>query len=168
MFFTPDLIAKIKETIRLAVKNEAKITCAESCTGGLLSALFTEISGASEVFDCGFIVYSNQAKSDLLKIDPKLITKYGAVSSQIARQMATNSIKNSKATISIAITGIAGPKGGSKTKPVGLVYIASFNQKTKKLITKKFNFKGSRFEIRKQSALAAIEMLNRNLNRPAL
>jgi PncC family amidohydrolase len=163
MFFTSDLIVKIKEIIKLAVKNQAKITCAESCTGGLLSALFTENSGVSEIFDSGFIVYSNQAKSNLLNIDPKLITKHGAVSSQIAKQMAIKAIANSKATISIAITGIAGPKGGSKLKPVGLVYIASLNQKTQKLTSKKFNFKGSRFEIRKQSLLAAIEMLNRNL-----
>jgi PncC family amidohydrolase len=163
MFFTLDLIIKIKEIIKLAVKNQAKITCAESCTGGLLSALLTENSGASEIFECGFIIYSNQAKSTLLNIDPKLITKHGAVSSQIAKQMAIKSLDNSKATISIAITGIAGPKGGSKLKPVGLVYIASLNKKTKKLTAKKFNFKGSRFEIRKQSLLAAIEMLNFNL-----
>ncbi len=163
MFFAPALITKIQEITKLAIKNKITITCAESCTGGLLSALFTENSGVSKVFDCGFITYSNQAKSTLLKIDPKLITKHGAVSSQIAKQMAIKAIDNSKAQLSIAITGIAGPKGGSITKPVGLVYIASFNQKNQKLITKKFNFKGSRFEIRKQSLLAAIQILNSQL-----
>lgn len=163
MFFTKDLNTKVKKIIALAQKHKIRITCAESCTGGLLSALFTENSGSSEVFECGFVVYSNSAKSAMLKINSSLITKYGAVSKEVAKYMAVNSSKYSKADLSVAITGIAGPKGGSKNKPVGLVYIASFNQKTKNLIVEKFNFKGSRSKVRKQSLIEAIEMLNSQL-----
>lgn len=159
MLFTKKLISEAKKIITLASKHQIKITTAESCTGGLLSALFTEISGSSKAFECGFVTYSNEAKATMLKISPDLIAKYGAVSRQTAKAMAIQSTKNSLATISVAITGIAGPQGGSKAKPIGLVYIASYNQQNKKLILKKFNFKGLRSTIREQSLIAAIAML---------
>ena len=100
-----------------------KISFAESCTGGLLSSKITSISGASKIFNLGLITYSNQAKIKILKINKNIIKKYGAVSHQCCLAMVNNLSKISKANINVSITGIAGPKGGSKRKPVGLVYI---------------------------------------------
>ena len=99
------------------------LATAESCTGGLIIGLLTEIAGASDVVDRGFITYSNAAKTDMLGIPADLITQYGAVSSQVAIAMALGALSYSKATISIAVTGIAGPGGGSTEKPVGLVHL---------------------------------------------
>jgi PncC family amidohydrolase len=168
MFFSFDLINKVTEIINLAAKKQIMIAGAESCTGGLLSALFTEISGSSKVFERGFVVYSNQAKSDLLKIDAKLIDNYGAISSEIAQEMAIKAVENSLADLSIAITGIAGSDNNlnnedSNQKPAGLVFISSLNKNNNKLVTRQFNFAGSRYEIRKQSLLAALEILKSQL-----
>ena len=104
-------------------KKKLKISFAESCTGGLLSSSITSISGASKVFNLGLITYSNQAKINILKVNKNIIKKYGAVSHECCLAMVNNLSKISKATINVSITGIAGPKGGTKQKPVGLVYI---------------------------------------------
>jgi nicotinamide-nucleotide amidase len=101
-----------------------KIATAESCTGGLLAALFTEIPGSSSVFERGFVTYSNRAKEEMLGIPGDALADYGAVSEPVARMMAEGALTNSRANISVGITGVAGPGGGTKMKPVGTVHIA--------------------------------------------
>lgn len=159
MFFTSDLIAKVQKILKTAERKNLKITCAESCTGGLLSALFTEVAGSSKVFERGFITYSNQAKTDLLQVSENLLAKHGAVSPETAAAMAKGATKNSQAQIAIAITGIAGPDGASKEKPIGLVYIATYNKNSDQAIVRKFNFSGDRSEVRKSAVAAALEMV---------
>jgi PncC family amidohydrolase len=131
MNFSPKLIAKISVINQKLAEENLKITCAESCTGGLLSGLFTEIEGSSKIFDRGFVVYSNQSKIDLLKIDKNLLEEFGAVSEEVALAMARGALKNSYADIAIAITGIAGPTGATLDKQVGTIFIA--------LVTKNFH-----------------------------
>ena len=109
--------------VKLLTKKKLTVSFAESCTGGLLSSNITSISGSSKIFNMGLITYSNNAKSILLKVPRKVISKYGAVSHETCQSMVNNLSKISKSKISISITGIAGPKGGTKSKPVGLVYI---------------------------------------------
>ena len=105
------------------IKKKLKVSFAESCTGGLLASSITSISGSSKVFNLGLVTYSNKAKIDVLKIPKKIISKYGAVSKECCLSMVKNLSKISKANISVSITGIAGPNGGTKLKPIGLVYI---------------------------------------------
>ena len=109
--------------IKLLTKKKLKISLAESCTGGQLASTITSISGASKVFNLGLVTYSNQAKIKILKVNKNIIKEYGAVSYECCYEMANNLSKISKANINVSITGIAGPKGGTKQKPVGLVYI---------------------------------------------
>jgi PncC family amidohydrolase len=113
----------MKYLIILLNKKKLKISFAESCTGGLLASTITSISGASKVFNLGLVTYSNQAKIKVLKVNKNIIKKYGAVSHECCLAMVQNLSKISKANINVSITGIAGPKGGTKQKPVGLVYI---------------------------------------------
>ena len=109
--------------IKKLIRKKLKISFAESCTGGMLSSIITSISGSSRVFNLGLITYSNKAKIDILNVPSKIISKYGAVSNECCLSMVKNLSKISKANISISITGVAGPNGGTKLKPVGLVYI---------------------------------------------
>ena len=109
--------------IRLLTKKKLKISFAESCTGGQLASTITSISGASKIFNLGLVTYSNQAKIKVLKVNKSIIKKYGAVSYECCYAMVNNLSKISKANINVSITGIAGPKGSTKQKPVGLVYI---------------------------------------------
>jgi len=109
--------------VKRLIQKKLKISFAESCTGGMLSSTITSISGSSKVFNLGLITYSNKAKSDILKVPKKIINKYGAVSNECCLSMVKNLSKISKANISVSITGVAGPNGGTKLKPVGLVYI---------------------------------------------
>ena len=113
----------MKSLVKILIKKRLKISFAESCTGGLLASSITSISGASKVFNLGLITYSNQAKIKVLKVNKNIITKYGAVSHECCLAMVNNLSKISKANINVSITGIAGPNGGSKQKPIGLVYI---------------------------------------------
>jgi len=113
----------MKSLIKLLIKKKLKISFAESCTGGLLASSITSISGASKVFNLGLVTYSNQSKIKILKVNRNIIKKYGAVSHECCYAMVKNLSKISKANINISITGIAGPEGGTKEKPVGLVYI---------------------------------------------
>ena len=112
-----------KKLINLLKKRKLKISFAESCTGGLLSSIITSNAGSSKVFDLGLVTYSNQAKQKILKVPNKIIKKYGAVSVQCCLSMVNNLSKISNSHINISITGIAGPKGGTRKKPVGLVFI---------------------------------------------
>ena len=112
-----------KKLVKKLTKKKLKIAFVESCTGGLLSSSITSISGSSKVFDLALVTYSNKAKINMLKIPNKILTNYGAVSEECCKSMVKNLSKISKANISISVTGIAGPNGGTKLKPVGLVYI---------------------------------------------
>ena len=112
-----------QKLVNLLGKKKLKISFAESCTGGLLSSSITSVSGSSKVFTLGLVVYSNESKIKILKISKKIIKKYGAVSKEVCAAMVKNISQISKSDISISITGVAGPSGGSKQKPVGLVYI---------------------------------------------
>ena len=132
----------MKSLIRILTKKNLKISFGESCTGGLLASTITSISGASKVFNLSFITYSNQAKIKVLKVNKNIINKYGAVSHECCKAMVNNLSKISKANINVSITGIAGPKGGTKQKPVGLVYIGI--KKNNKTIVKKFLFKSKK------------------------
>ena len=140
-------------------KKKLKISFAESCTGGLLANTITSISGASKVFNMGFITYSNQAKIKILKISKNIIIKYGAVSPECCKAMVVNLSKISKANINVSITGIAGPNGGTKKKPVGLVYIGI--KKGNKIIIIKNLFKSKkRKTIQKSTVKMAIKAIN--------
>ena len=114
---------KAKKIIYLLRRKKLKIAFAESCTGGMLSSTITSISGASKVFKLGLITYSNQSKNTILKVPEKIIKKFGAVSTQCCLAMVNNLKKISKSDVAISITGIAGPKGGTRSKPIGLVFI---------------------------------------------
>lgn len=119
------------EIIRVAKEKQIKIATAESCTGGLISACLTEIAGSSAVLDRGFVVYSNQAKQDLLGVPAELIERFGAVSEEVARAMAEGARTRAGVDLAVAVTGVAGPGGGTATKPVGLVHrTLSFHQQT--------------------------------------
>ena len=125
MIFEPEIIARAASILQRARAQNLKIATAESCTGGLVAALFTEIPGSSATFDRSFVVYSNAAKQDMLGVPAELIETHGAVSAQTACAMAEGALAHSQADIAIAITGVAGPGGGSAEKPVGLVHFAS-------------------------------------------
>ena len=128
-----------QKIVRLLVKKRLKISFAESCTGGLLSSTITSISGSSKVFSIGVVTYSNQSKISVLKVPKKIIRKHGSVSYETCLFMVKNLNRITKTNISISITGIAGPKGGTKQKPVGLVYIGI--KKNNKTLVKKYLFK---------------------------
>ena len=120
-------------------KKKLKISFAESCTGGLLSSAITSVSGSSKVFNLGLVTYSNQSKIKVLKVSKKIIRKYGAVSEQVCKTMAKNVSKIGKTNMSVSVTGIAGPNGGTRKKPVGLVYVGI--KKDNKISIKKYLFK---------------------------
>ena len=144
--------------VKLLTKKKLTLSFAESCTGGLLASSITSISGSSKVFNMGLVTYSNNAKIKLLQVPKKTITKYGAVSHETCLSMVKNLSKISKANISISITGVAGPNGGTKAKPVGLVYIGL--KKGSKIIVKKNLFKSKkRISIQKASAKQALKMI---------
>ena len=130
---------KSKKIVSLLKRKKLKISFAESCTGGMLSTAITSVSGSSKVFNLGLVAYSNQSKISLLKVPKKIIRKYGTVSKQVCLAMVKNVSKICKTNISVAITGIAGPSGGTKIKPVGLVYVGI--KRGNKISIKKYLFK---------------------------
>ena len=131
-----------QRVVKLLDKKRLKISFAESCTGGLLSSYITTISGSSKVFTLGLVTYSNQAKINILKVPKRIIMKHGAVSYETCLTMVKNLNKISKTNISVSITGVAGPNGGTKQKPVGLVYIGI--KKGSKILVKKYLFKNKK------------------------
>ncbi len=147
----------VSQIHKLLIKNKKSIAVAESCTGGLLSNLLTQIPGSSKYFILGVIAYSNKAKENILKVPVNIIAKKGAVSINVCERLAKSVRLMAKTDFGIGITGIAGPGGGSKEKPVGTVFIA-IDTKNKQ-ICKKFNFTGSRITIRKKAALKALELV---------
>ena len=140
----------MKNLVKILIKKKLKIAFAESCTGGMLSSEITSVSGASKVFGIGLVTYSNQAKITILKVNKRIIQKYGAVSPQCCEAMVKNLSKISKAQINVSITGIAGPNGGTKKKPVGLVYIG-VKKNNKIFITKNLFKEKSRKAIQKST-----------------
>ena len=147
-----------KKIVLLLKRKKLKIAFAESCTGGMLSSAITSVSGSSKVFTMGLVTYSNQAKKSLLKIPPKILKKYGAVSAQCCLAMVNNLSKICKSKVCVSITGIAGPKGGSKQKPVGLVYIGI--RLGKKVVINKCNFKNKgRIFIQRQTVKKTLNLL---------
>ena len=150
------------KVVRILTKKKLNVSFAESCTGGLLASTLTSISGSSKVFNMGLITYSNNAKVKLLKVPKKTITKYGAVSYETCLSMVENLSKISKSNISISITGVAGPNGGTKQKPVGLVYVGL--KKGRKTIIKKNLFKNKgRIFIQKATVKKVLKMVLKNL-----
>ena len=150
----------MKSLIRILIKKKLKISFVESCTGGLLASTITSISGASKVFNLGLITYSNQAKNKVLKVNKNILKKYGAVSHECCSAMVKNLSKISKASINVSITGIAGPKGGTKQKPVGLVYIGV--KKGNKIQINKYLFKSKkRSSIQKATVKKATDLVLR-------
>ena len=147
------------KVVKKLIKKKLRVSFAESCTGGLLSSSITSISGSSKVFNLGLITYSNKAKIEILKVPKKIISRYGAVSKESCLSMVKNLSKISKANISLSITGIAGPNGGTKFKPVGLVYIGV--KKGKKIIAKKNLFKNkNRISIQKITVITALNIID--------
>ena len=145
-------------------KNKIKVAVAESCTGGLISYNLTKIPGASKFFMMGIVSYSNISKLDLLKVRQKTLTKYGAVSAEICKEMCNNLLKISKTNIAISVTGIAGPDGGTKKKPIGLVYVGICSKN--KIEIKKFNFgkKLSRINIQNLTLKETIKLIENHIN----
>ena len=150
----------MKSIVKILIKKKLKISFAESCTGGLLASSITSISGASKIFNLGLVTYSNQAKVKFLKVNKNIIKKYGAVSHECCLAMVNNLSKISKANINVEITGIAGPKGGTKQKPVGLVYIG-IKRGNKTLIKKCFFKNKTRSSIQKATVKKAFELVIR-------
>ena len=147
-----------KNIISLIKRKKMKFAIAESCTGGMLSSTFTSVSGSSKIFTMGLVTYSNQAKTSILKVPKKIIKQYGAVSVKCCLAMVNNLSKISKSKVCVSITGIAGPKGGSKQKPVGLVYIGI--RVGKRVIVNKCNFKNKgRTYIQKQTVKKSLNLL---------
>ncbi len=149
---------KAHKIIKILKKKKFKIAFAESCTGGLLSSIITSINGSSKVFTIGLVTYSNKSKNIILKVPNKILNKYGAVSEQCCLSMVKNLGKISKSDISLSITGIAGPSGGTKQKPVGLVYVGV--KKHNKISVKKYLFKNKgRDYIRKNTVNRSLSLI---------
>ena len=146
--------------VKKITQKKFKISFAESCTGGMLSSTITSVNGSSKVFNLGLVTYSNKAKIDILKVPKKIIQKYGAVSNECCLSMVKNLSKISKANISVSITGVAGPNGGTKLKPVGLVYIGI--KMGNKIIIKENLFKSqNRLSIQRASVITSIKIINK-------
>jgi len=153
----------IQQLAEQLVEKNLTIAVAESCTGGMLAQWCTSLNGSSNWFECGFVTYSNVSKIRLLGVQANVLDEHGAVSPQIAEQMAVGALHHSDADVSASITGIAGPGGGSESKPVGTVFIATAvkNQPTTAV---KYLFKGDRQSVREQSVHVAIEQLLKRLH----
>tara|TARA_B100000795_G_scaffold153473_1_gene115038 strand:+ start:388 stop:858 length:471 start_codon:yes stop_codon:yes gene_type:complete len=144
--------------VKKLIRKKLKISFAESCSGGMLSSAITSVSGSSKVFNLGLITYSNKTKIDILKVPKKIINKYGAVSSECCLSMVKNLSKISKSNISVSITGIAGPNGGTKLKPVGLVYIGI--KKGNNIDVQKILFKSkNRISIQKATTIKVLKLV---------
>ena len=149
-----------KKVVQKLIKKKLKVSFVESCTGGLLSSSITSISGSSKVFNLGLITYSNKSKINILKVPKKIIAKNGAVSKECCLSMVNNLSKISKANIAVSITGIAGPNGGTKSKPVGLVYIGI--KKGNKIIIRESIFKNkNRISIQKATVSTSLKIINK-------
>jgi len=155
---------ELKKLAKNLKKKKIKISVAESCTGGLISFNLTKTPGASEYFNMGIVSYSNYSKKKILNVKRKTLNKNGAVSAETCKEMCENLLKISKSNIAISITGIAGPGGGTKIKPVGLVYIGCCNKKGTVITKLNFKNKISRENIQKKTLIETIEIIKKNIN----
>jgi len=154
-----DLRRAAKRVLALSRAKKLRIATAESCTGGLVAAALTEIAGSSDVVDCGFVTYSDAAKQKMLGVPKAILIRHGAVSAATAAAMAKGALKHSQADLSVAITGIAGPGGGSKQKPVGLVYFAAASRDGRRLARSRRYGKIGRTRVRLRSVVQALALL---------
>ncbi len=162
--FPPEFMSKAQSLITALGDAGLKLATAESCTGGLIASLLTEIPGSSSVVDRGFVTYSNAAKCELLGIAPALIEQHGAVSAEVAIAMAEGALSRSAAHIAVSVTGVAGPGGGTVAKPVGLVYLAVAQLKAATVVKEcRFGNHG-RHEVRLESVAAALDLLTSALS----
>lgn len=156
-----DVLSKTEELKEklfcLLLEKNLKISTAESCTGGLIGGSLTSIPGISAYYECGFVTYSNEAKHKLIGVKKETLDEFGAVSAETVLEMAEGALLVSGADIAVSVSGIAGPGGGSKEKPVGLVYVGCAQKNES--IYKKFNFSGNREEVRLQTVNSALEVL---------
>ena len=159
--FSSSLIQLAELVLDDARRQKLRIATAESCTGGLIAGLLTEIPGSSDVFDRGFVTYSNRAKQDMLNVPGDLIADMGAVSEAVARMMAEGAIENSNAHLAVAVTGVAGPGGGTPLKPVGLVHVAAARE-GRSILHEAHRFGDiGRSEVRLKTIEAALTLLHR-------
>jgi nicotinamide-nucleotide amidase len=154
-----ELRAPAKRVLDLFRARGLKVATAESCTGGLVAATLTEIAGSSDVVDCGFVTYSNAAKQAMLGVPAATLKRHGALSGETAAAMAAGALKNSQADLAVAITGIAGPGGGTTEKPVGLVYLAAASRDGRRLARTRRYGKIGRRRVRQRSVAEALELL---------
>ncbi len=158
-----ETIIEVKDTLDMAREAGLMIATAESCTGGLVAAALTSVPGSSSVFERGFVTYSNQSKTELLGVEAALIEEHGAVSEQVARAMAEGVLERSRADLAVSVTGIAGPGGGSRKKPVGLVHFACA-ARDGETIAIRFNYGDiGRGEVRMQALLSALGLLRQQM-----
>lgn len=157
IYTTDENITLEKAVVDLLAANHLTVTTVESCTGGMLSSRLVDVPGASEIFKSGYVTYSNKAKKKLVGVKKSSLDKYGAVSEVVAKEMAKGAALFSKADVTVAITGIAGPDGGTEEKPVGLVYIAC--QVCGTMTVKEYHFKGNRTKIRESSVASALGLM---------
>ena len=153
------LIIMAEDLIAVCREKKIKLALAESCTGGLVAGCITSVSGSSDIFDRGFVTYSNQAKIEMLGVSENTLEKFGAVSDETAIAMAEGAIKKSGGELALSITGIAGPGGGSEEKPVGLVHIAVARKNTTTR-SERHIFKGNRDRVRIQAVESGLKLLN--------
>lgn len=159
----PKPVRKLAEAVlNSARQSSLKIATAESCTGGLIAGALTEIPGSSDVVDRGFVTYSNQAKCDMLGVEIEMLIAHGAVSEHVARAMAEGALAHSAGDIAVSVTGIAGPGGGTATKPVGLVHLACARKGHETLHERRI-FTGDRGGVRMSTVKAALKLIERSL-----
>lgn len=160
MRFADETMAAVDRLLKACIERKIMLVTAESCTGGLLAGCLTAVPGSSQAFERGFVTYSNEAKTESLGVPPELIRSHGAVSREVAEAMAAGAIAHSRADLAAAVTGTAGPDGGSPEKPVGLVWIGLARRGTGPVAHRNV-FAGDRADIRGQTVNAAIELLAR-------
>jgi len=153
--------AAAERLLALCRRRGLKIATAESCTGGLVAAALTAIAGSSDVVDCGFVTYSNEAKRKMLGVPAATLKRYGAVSAEAAAAMAKGALRKSRADLAVSITGVAGPGGGTKQKPVGLVYFAAATRKGRYLARRRLYGNIGRTPVRLRSVEQALALLER-------
>ena len=156
--FPSDILKTAERLVGILRETGQKISTAESCTGGLIAGAITAVPGSSDVFDYGFVTYSNSAKSSTIGVDPDLIRQQGAVSADVARAMAEGALVHSHATVAVSVTGIAGPGGATETKPVGLVHFACA-RKGHDTAHERHVFPGDRAAVREAAAIRALELV---------
>ncbi len=156
--FEPEQLSAAEAVLAACRSAGLKLATAESCTGGLISGCLTAVAGSSDVFERGFVTYTTEANHDMLGVEPSLFETHGAVSEELARAMAEGALARSNAQISVAVTGIAGPAGGSLEKPVGLVHMAAAKDGAETLHARHV-FDGGRDAVRMQAVVAALKMV---------